>query len=71
MSDRVVYYRSAAEACPVADFLDELSDKAAAKCLAYIDGLLDPGPLFKKNLAEAITDYPPLWELKPEWAGKE
>lgn len=65
----VLYYESAAGGSPIAEFLDRLTDKARAKCLAYISRLESDGTRLPSSIAKHVRGK--IWELRPEWSGTE
>jgi phage-related protein len=46
-----------------------LSDKARAKCLAYISRLEVDGPQLPASIATTVRGK--IWELRPGWSGNE
>jgi len=64
-----VYYETRTGETPVEDFLDVLSPKARAKCLAYISRLEVDGTRLPASIAKHVRGK--IWELRPEWSGNE
>ena len=69
MTWTVLYYETAQGAKPIEAFLDALSDKARAKCLAYISRLETEGMHLPASIASHVRGK--IWELRPEWSGNE
>lgn len=65
----VYYFTSDDGESPVERFLDSLSMRARAKCLAYIDLLEERGFALPRNFAAKVRGD--IWELRPEWSGTE
>jgi phage-related protein len=65
----VEYYETATGQRPIQEFLDKLSDKARAKCLAYISRLEVDGTQLPVSIAAKVRGK--IWELRPEWSGNE
>jgi phage-related protein len=65
----VLYYETAHGDKPIETFLDALSDKARAKCLAYISRLETDGTHLPASIASHVRGK--IWELRPEWSGNE
>ena len=69
MAWTVLYYETARGDKPIETFLNALSDKARAKCLAYINRLEKDGTQLPGSIASHGRGK--IWELRPEWAGNE
>ena len=69
MTWTVEYYETTTGNSPIQEFLDELSDKARAKCLAYISRLEVDGTQLPASIAAKVRGK--IWELRPEWSGNE
>ncbi len=69
MDWEVFYYQSERGKSPIEEFLNGLSLKARAKCLAYIEQLEQFGNRLPSNFASKVKDD--VWELRPEWGGVE
>lgn len=69
MAWTVLYYETAQGTKPIEAFLDALSDKARAKCLAYISRLETDGIHLPASIASHVRGK--IWELRPEWSGNE
>ena len=65
----IAYYVSPDGDTPVADFLLSLSDKECGKCLQYIMIRSENGPRLPTQYAKYIDNG--IWELRPEYGGKE
>ena len=65
----VLYYETAQGDKPIETFLNALSDKARAKCLAYISRLEIDGTQLPASIASHVRGK--IWELRPEWSGNE
>jgi phage-related protein len=65
----VLYYQTVAGDSPIETFLDALSSKARAKCLAYLNRLETDGLQLPASIAAHVRGK--IWELRPEWAGNE
>lgn len=65
----VVYYETRTGETPIEDFLDALSPKARAKCLAYISRLEIDGTRLPAAIAKHVRGK--IWELRSEWSGNE
>lgn len=63
------YYQSERGESPIEEFLNGLSVKARAKCLAYIEQLEQFGNRLPSNFASKVQGD--VWELRPEWGGVE
>lgn len=62
-------YRTERGDSPVQDFIDTLSIKEQAKCLAYIETLRGSPLRLPINIAKKVEGK--LWELRPEFGGME
>ena len=69
MNWEVFYFQSERGESPIEEFLNGLSLKAGAKCLAYIEQLEQFGNRLPSNFASKVKDD--VWELWPEWGGVE
>lgn len=69
MAWTVRYYETAQGDKPIETFLEALSDKAKAKCLAYISRLETDGTKLPRSIAAHVRGK--IWELRPEWSGNE
>ena len=69
MSWTVDYYENHDGDCPIEAFLNKLSVKARAKCLAYIGLLEKKGYELPSSFIKQVRGK--VWELRPEWAGNE
>lgn len=69
MSWTVVYYETVDGDTPIETFLDRQSDKARAKCLAYLTLLETRGTQLPASIAKHVRGK--IWELRPEWSGNE
>jgi phage-related protein len=69
MPRRIIYYRTERGDSPVQDFIDTLSIKEQAKCLAYIETLRGSPLRLPTSIAKKVADK--LWELRPEFGGTE
>ena len=69
MRRSVVYYHTERGESPVQEFLDSLSVKEQAKCLAYIEFLRDIQTRLPASVAKKVEEE--LWELRPEFGGTE
>lgn len=69
MAWTVLYYETAQGDKPIETFLNALSDKARAKCLAYISRLEKDGIQLPASIASHVRGK--IWELRPEWSGNE
>jgi len=69
MDWEVFYYQSERGESPIEEFLNGLSLKARAKCLAYIEQLEQFGNRLPSNFASKVQGD--VWELRPEWSGVE
>lgn len=69
MAWTVLYYESPHGAAPIEAFLDGLSEKARAKCLAYIGLLESHGTQLPASIVKHVRGK--IWELRPEWGGNE
>ena len=67
MERSVIYYHTERGESPVQDFLESLSIKEQAKCLAYIEFLRGAQPHIPSHIAKKVEDE--LWELRPEFGG--
>ena len=65
----VVYYETGDGDTPIETFLDKQSDKARAKCLAYLTLLETRGTQLPASIAKHVRGK--IWELRPEWSGNE
>lgn len=59
---RVVHYETEEGVCPVAEFLDGLTQKERAKALAAIDLLEEEGPNLRRPYADYLKDD--IYELR-------
>ena len=62
----IEYYKKANGVCPVAEFLDSLAPKFAAKALRSIDLLEEKGATLREPLAKHIDGA--IWELRVKFA---
>ena len=69
MPRRIIYYHTERGDSPVQDFIDSLSVKEQAKCLAYIAVLRDSSLPLPASIAKKVEGK--LWELRPEFGGTE
>ena len=69
MDWEVFYYQSERGESPIEEFLNGLSLKARAKCLAYIEQLEQHGNRLPANFSSKVKGD--VWELRPEWSGVE
>ena len=69
MTWTVLYYETAQGDKSIETFLNALSDKARAKCLAYISRLEKDGTQLPGSIASHVRGK--IWELRPEWSGNE
>ena len=69
MAWTVLYYETAQGDKPIETFLNALSNKARAKCLAYISRLETDGTQLPASIAAHVRGK--IWELRPEWSGNE
>lgn len=69
MTWEVFFYQTAGGDSPVEGFLDALSDKARAKCLAYMRQLEEHGFDLPRSVIAKVRGK--IWELRPEWSGTE
>lgn len=69
MGWEVFFYQTAGGDSPVEEFLDVLSDKARAKCLAYMRQLEKHGFDLPRSVIAKVRGK--IWELRPEWSGTE
>ena len=69
MLRRIIYYHTERGESPVQDFIDGLSVKEQAKCLAYITALRDSPLPLPSSIAKKVEGK--LWELRPEFGGTE
>lgn len=69
MAWTVLYFETAQGYKPIETFLNALSDKARAKCLAYISRLETDGTQLPSSIAAHVRGK--IWELRPEWSGNE
>lgn len=69
MAWTLLYYETAQGDKPIEAFLNALSDKARAKCLAYISRLETDGTQLPASIAAHVRGK--IWELRPEWSGNE
>lgn len=69
MAWEVFFYQTARGDSPVEEFLDALSVKARAKCLAYIRQVEEHGFDLPRSVIAKVRDR--IWELRPEWSGTE
>lgn len=69
MDWEVFYYQTQSGDSPVEDFLDDLSIKARAKCLSYMDALEEHGHGPPSSYIKKVEGD--LWELRPEFGGVE
>lgn len=65
----VFYYVNERGDSPVEEFLEKLSVKARAKCLAYLDQLEEHGFNLPSSYIKKVEDE--VWELRPEFGGTE
>jgi phage-related protein len=65
----VLFYQTSGGSSPVEDFLDTLSDKARAKCLAYLRQVEEHGFDLPRSVIAKVRGK--IWELRPEWGGTE
>lgn len=69
MAWEVFFYQTTGGDSPVEEFLDALSDKARAKCLAYMRQLEEHGFDLPRSVIAKVRGK--IWELRPEWSGTE
>ncbi len=69
MAWEVLFFQTAGGNSPVEDFLDALSDKARAKCLAYLRQVEEHGFELPRSVIAKVRGK--IWELRPEWGGIE
>ena len=69
MDWEVVFYQTERGESPIEEFLNKLSHKARAKCLAYIGELERHGYRLPSSYIKKVEDD--LWELRPEFGGIE
>lgn len=69
MAWEVLFYQTAGGDSPVEEFLDALSDKARAKCLAYLRQVGEHGFDLPRSVIAKVRGK--IWELRPEWGGTE
>jgi phage-related protein len=69
MAWTLLYYETGKGTRPIEEFLSALSDKARAKCLAYIGLLETNGTQLPASIAKHVRGK--IWELRPEWSGNE
>ena len=69
MDWELFYYQSERGESPIEEFLNGLSLKSRAKCLAYIEQLEQFGNRLPSNFASKVQGD--VWELRPEWGGVE
>jgi len=65
----VLFYQTAGGDSPVEEFLGALSEKARAKCLAYLHQLEEHGFALPHSIIAKVRGK--IWELRPEWGGTE
>lgn len=71
MAWEIEFYQKEGGRSPIDDFLNELTIKARAKCLKYIELLAENGVGLPANFARKVTGTKELWELRPEFGGVE
>ncbi|MGI4791749.1 MAG: type II toxin-antitoxin system RelE/ParE family toxin [Janthinobacterium lividum] len=69
MPRRIIYYHTERGDSPVQEFIDSLSVKEQAKCLAYIAALRDSPLYLPASIAKKVEGR--RWELRPEFGGTE
>jgi phage-related protein len=69
MRFEVYYYNSPDGKSPIESFLDRLSAKARAKCVAYMNQLEEFGFALPSSFIAKVRGD--IWELRPEWGGTE
>lgn len=69
MAWTVLYYETAHGDKPIEEFLNALSDRARAKCVAYLSRLETEGIRLPASIAAHVRGK--IWELRPEWSGNE
>lgn len=71
----IILYENEKGKSPIGDFLTDLSDKAKAKCLSYMQQLEQRGKTLQafSQYAKKLSDYGEyqIWELRPEYGGTE
>jgi phage-related protein len=65
----IAFYANADGDTPVQDFLFSLSEKEQAKCLSYMQLLMERGNTLPSQYAKHLEGD--LWELRPEFGGVE
>lgn len=65
----VLFYQTTRGESPVEDFLEQLPEKARAKCVAYLKRLEDFGFQLPSSIISKVRGD--IWELRPEWGGVE
>ena len=75
MTWKIIFYENKDSNSPVGEFLTNLSDKARAKCLSYIEQLEQRGKTLQafSQYTKKLSDYKEyqIWELRPEYGGTE
>lgn len=75
MTWEIILYENEDGDSPVGEFLANLSDKARAKCLSYIEQLGQRGKTLQafSQYTKKLSDYKEyqIWELRPEFGGIE
>lgn len=69
VSWEVFFYRTPGGDSPVEEFLDALSDKARAKCLAYLRQVDEHGFDLPRSIIAKVRGK--IREILPEWGGIE
>ena len=71
----IILYENERGKSPIGDFLADLSDKAKAKCLSYMQQLEQRGKALQafSQYTKKLSDYGEyqIWELRPEYGGTE
>jgi len=75
MAWEIILYENDDSDSPIGEFLANLSDKARAKCLSYIEQLEQRGKTLQafSQYTKKLSDYKEyqIWELRPEFGGTE
>ncbi len=75
MAWEIILYENENASSPIGEFLADLSDKARAKCLSYIEQLEQRGKILQafSQYTKKLSDYKKyqIWELRPEFGGTE
>jgi len=71
----ISFYENKDGDSPIGEFLANLSEKARAKCLSYIEQLEQRGKTLQafSQYTKKLSDYKEyqIWELRPEFGGTE